>query len=46
MAEIVFIIIGLLAFIFLAIPQLLWIIEDNKEIKIYTEREKNETTDK
>tara|TARA_B100000686_G_C16590803_1_gene863211 strand:- start:114 stop:239 length:126 start_codon:yes stop_codon:yes gene_type:complete len=38
MAEIVFISLSLLAFIFLAIPQLLWIIEDNKEIKIYTEK--------
>ncbi len=40
MAEIILIIIFLLSFIFLAIPQLLWIIEDNKEIKIYTEKDK------
>ena len=39
MIETIYIIIGLLAFIFLALPQLFWIIDTNKEVKIYTEKE-------
>ena len=39
MAEIILIIIFLLSFVFLAIPQLFWLIDDNKEVKIYTEKE-------
>ena len=40
MAEIILIIIFSLSFIFLAIPQIMWLIEDNKEIKIYTDKDK------
>ena len=41
MIETVFIIISVVLLLGLAIPQLLWLIDINKEVKIYTEKRRN-----
>ena len=38
MVETIFIIISVVLLLGLAIPQLLWLIDINKEVKIYTEK--------
>ena len=38
MIETIFIIVSVVLLVGLGLPQLLWIFDDNKEVKIYTEK--------